>query len=145
MNLSTHFTLAELTASQTAVRRGIDNNPPDDVVKNLEHLALGLEGVRTVLGCPLIINSGYRSPALNTAVGGARDSQHKLGLAADFIAPGFGSPVQVARAISASGIKFDQLICEGNWVHVSFTATPRRQVLTATFKDGQARYSPGLA
>lgn len=145
MNLSTHFTLAELTASQTAVRRGINNKPPEDVVKNLEHLALGLEGVRMLLGCPLIISSGYRSPELNTAVGGARDSQHKLGLAADFIAPGFGSPIQVARAISASGLKFDQLICEGNWCHVSFTATPRRQVLTATFKDGRVYYSPGLA
>lgn len=145
MNLSTHFTLAELTASQMAVRRGIDNKPPGDIIKNLEHLALGLEGVRTLLGCPLIINSGYRSPALNTAVGGARDSQHKLGLAADFIAPGFGTPVQVARAIAASGLKFDQLICEGTWVHVSFTADPRRQVLTATFKEGRVFYSPGLA
>lgn len=145
MNLSTHFTLAELTSSQTAVRRGIDNTPPEDVVKNLEHLALGLEGVRMLLGCPIIINSGYRSPELNRVVGGARDSQHKLGLAADFIAPGFGSPVQVARAIAASGIKFDQLICEGTWVHISFTATPRRQVLTAKFKDGGVRYSPGLA
>lgn len=145
MNLSTHFTLAELTASQTAVRRGIDNKSPEDVVKNLEHLALGLEGVRMLLGCPLIISSGYRSPELNTAVGGARDSQHKLGLAADFIAPGFGSPIQVARAIAASGLKFDQLICEGNWCHVSFAATPRRQVLTATFKDGRVYYSPGLA
>lgn len=145
MNLSTHFTLAEFITSQTAARMGLDNTPPDGVMSNLEHTALGLEGVRTLLGVPLIISSGYRSPEVNRAVGGALDSQHKQGLAADFIAPGFGSPLQVARAIIASGIKFDQLIMEGTWVHISFNAVPRGQVLTATFKDGTAHYSPGLA
>jgi len=145
MKLSPHFSLSELTASQTAIRRGIDNTPPPDVVETLKRTALGLEGVRSVLGSPVIISSGYRSPALNRAIGGAGRSQHTLGEAADFICPGYGSPLEVCRAIVKAGIGFDQLIHEGTWVHISFTQKPRGQVLTAHFNVSGVSYTRGLA
>src|SRR5215470_6689592 len=94
--LSRYFTLAQLIHSDTARDRGIDNTPLPQVVPNLRVLARGLDQVRTLLGYPLDISSGYRSPVLNAAVGGVRDSQHMDGLAADFICPGFGNPLEVA-------------------------------------------------
>jgi hypothetical protein len=131
MNLSPHFTLEEMTVSQTAARRGIDNTPSAAVIAKLRKTAQGLEGVRVVLGgAPIIISSGYRSPAVNSAVGGARKSQHLTGEAVDFTAPRFGSVVEVFNAIKSSGIKYDQLIQEfGSWVHLSFSETPRGQAL----------------
>ena len=131
MNLSPHFTLAEMTVSQTAARKGLDNTPSEAVIAKLRKTAQGLEGVRVVLGgAPIIISSGYRSPAVNSAVGGARKSQHLTGEAVDFTAPRFGSVVEVFNAIKSSGIKYDQLIQEfGSWVHLSFSDTPRGQAL----------------
>jgi len=119
-NLTDHFTLEELVFSQTAARESIDNSPDAEVLKNLKQLAALLEEVRIFLGeKSLIISSGYRSPQLNKRVGGAPDSLHKYGLAADFTVPSYGSPLQVARAISNSSIQYDQLIHEfGNWVHI---------------------------
>lgn len=150
MKLTPHFTLEELVASQTAARRGIDNTPGPDVLKNLGILAEGLERARALLGAPMLISSGYRCPALNTAVGGARNSAHKSGLAADFIAPGYGTPIQVCRLLEvhAAEIGFDQLIQEGTWVHIGFpapNAAPRREVLTANFGAGGTTYSKGLS
>lgn len=130
MNLSPHFTLAELTVSQSAARLGIDNNPPPAVIKALERTALGLEGVRMLLGAPVLVSSGYRSPALNKAVGGSVKSQHMTGQAVDFICPGFGSPAQIVRAIIKSGMQYDQVIVEfDRWVHLSFSDKPRKQAL----------------
>jgi len=131
MNLSPHFTLAEMTVSQTAARKGLDNTPSEAVIAKLRKTAQGLEGVRVVLGgAPIIISSGYRSPAVNSAVGGARKSQHLTGEAVDFTAPRFGSVVEVFNAIKSSGIKYDQLIQEfGSWAHLSFSDTPRGQAL----------------
>lgn len=148
MSLTIHFTLEELTHSQTADRRGIDNVPSDDIVENLTRLAHTLERVRVVLGSrPMTVSSGYRSPDLNRAVGGARNSAHLYGLAADFICPGYGMPGQICKAIAASNIDFDQLIQEGTWVHLGL-AQPgqknRRQVLTAKFSNGVASYQEGL-
>jgi hypothetical protein len=129
--LSSYYTLAALTASETAAARGIDNRPPQAVVANLRVLARGLDRVRRLLGHPLVINSGYRCPELNVAVGGAARSQHTEGFACDLECPGFGAPMEVARAIVASPIAFDTLILEfGCWVHLSFTPTPRRRVMT---------------
>ena len=118
--LTPHFTLDELVASQTAARRGIDNTPPPDVLRNLQRLAQGLEEVRTRLGgLPLLISSGYRCPALNRAVKGAPNSLHMQGLAVDFTVPRFGTVLQTARAVAASGIAFNQVIHEfGSWVHL---------------------------
>jgi hypothetical protein len=126
--LSRHFTLEELTASQTAARRGIDNTPPAAVVRNLRRLAALLERIRRLLGgVPIRVSSGYRCRALNAAVGGARASAHMAGLAADFTAPGYGSVLQVARRIAASSLRYDQLIHEyGAWVHIGLAA-PRRK------------------
>lgn len=141
--LSRHFTLAQLTRSDTARRRGIDNTPPEDLLPNLRRLAAGLDEVRDLLGHPLRITSGYRCPALNEAVGGTARSQHSQGQAADFICPGFGGPLQIAQAIAASSIDFDQCILEfDSWVHLSFSPTPRRRVLT--IYSSAAGYLDGL-
>jgi len=141
--LSRHFSLAGLTRSETARRRGIDNRPPPELVPNLRLLARGLDEVRRLLGHRLRISSGYRCPELNAAVGGARTSQHCEGLAADFECPGFGTPLEIVVALQRSPIAFDQCILEfGRWVHVSFSRAPRRRVLTI-YDDGRG-YREGL-
>ena len=146
MNLSPHFTLAELTRSETALRRGIDNSASASIVEKLRHTAGGLERVRALLGAPLHVNSAYRGPNVNAAVGGSSTSQHTKGEAADFVAPSFGSPLDICRAIIASDIEFDQLIYEGSWVHISFVAdrAQRQMVLTAHFAGGKVTYTPGI-
>ncbi|HEY8877783.1 MAG TPA: D-Ala-D-Ala carboxypeptidase family metallohydrolase [Roseateles sp.] len=127
MNLSPHFTLEELIATQ---HRDIDNDPPLEIVANLKRTALLLESVRQRLGAPIIISSGYRSPALNKAVGGQPNSQHLTGQAVDFICPGFGTPTTVISALKDSGIDLDQAILEFNrWVHISWAEKPRGQYL----------------
>lgn len=150
MQLSPHFHLAEFTSSQTAERRGIVNRPSPAIVENLKLTAAGMEQIRRVLGLPISISSGYRSPLLNEAVGGSPTSDHMEGLAADFICPAFGSPLKICHAIVNAGIVFDQLIEEGTWVHVSFPPRgergelirlPRMQVLTKAKGGG---YSKGL-
>jgi len=140
MSLTNHFTLAELVLSQAAARLGLDNSPPPDVQAQLYKTALGLEMVRALVQCPVVISSGYRSPAVNQAVGGARNSQHLLGQAADITAPGFGTPADLVRAIVRSPIPFDQCILEfGQWCHISFAAPPRRQALVIDH-DGTRAY-----
>lgn len=131
--LSPHFTLGELTASDTAARRAIDNTPSEAIVSNLHRVAATLEAVRALHGKPLVVTSGYRCPALNQAVGGARDSAHVKGLAADINVPGI-SPYDLGSAIINAGIEFDQLIHEfGSWVHIGLApdgVKPRGQLLT---------------
>ena len=145
MMLTPHFSLAELTFSATAQRRQIDNSPPPSVLRNLNQLAVGLEDVRAALdGLPIRINSGYRCPALNRIVGGARLSAHMSGHAADFVCPDFGSPLEIVRALAKSDITFDKLIQEGTWVHISFAPEGRRQLLTAHFGPGGTTYSAGV-
>ncbi|MDB5803705.1 MAG: peptidase [Betaproteobacteria bacterium] len=132
--LSPNFDLARLTHSDTARERGLSNQPAPEHLPHLRQLAAVLEQVQALLGAPLSISSGYRSPALNAAVGGVPRSLHALGLAADFACPGFGTPLEVARAIAASNIAYDQIIHEfGRWVHLGLAApgaAPRRQLLT---------------
>lgn len=144
MNLSPNFTLDELTHSDIAIRKGIDNTPNADVTANLTELALTLEKVRALLGVPIHINSGYRGPKVNAAVGGSTTSAHMTGQAADFIAPAFGTPKEVATKIAESDIEFDQLIHEGRWVHIGIRGDMRRQVLTAHFDGGRATYTSGI-
>ena len=130
MNLSPHFYLDEFVNSQTAARQGIDNNPTTSILLRLQRTALGMELVRNLLGAPIIISSGYRSPALNKAVGGAANSQHMTGEAVDFTCPGFGSPAQIVEAIKGSSVPYDQAIIEfSRWVHISFADKNRRQTL----------------
>lgn len=143
MKLSEHFSLDELTFSQTAARLGLANDPPPRIVENLTFLASRLEEVRALLKTPMVVSSGYRSPAVNDAVGGSVTSQHRFGLAADFVAPGFGSPFEVAKAIEASGIAYDDLILEfGRWVHISFVRNAPRRQTRSIFKPGS--YLPGI-
>ena len=144
IRLSEHFTLDELTFSQEAARKGISNVPGRDIITNLTDLCIVLEEVRELLRCPLLISSGYRSPALNTAIGGAKNSAHMAGLAADFTAPAFGAPLAVAKAITASDLPFDQIIHEyGRWVHLGINGTnPRRQTLT--IRNAREGYLQGL-
>ena len=142
--LTQHFALEELTFSSTAQRLGIDNTPSLELVARLTILAMGLEKVRALLGVAMHIDSGYRCQELNKAVGGVPNSAHVDGYAADFIAPDYGSPLMIARAIAGSGIAFDQVIQEGNWVHVSFDPRLRGNALTATFGPNGATYSGGV-
>ncbi len=132
--LSTYFTLDELTASDYAARHGMDNRPDTVALDNLHYTATMLDRVRALLGQQVLVSSGYRSPAVNRAIGGTNRSQHMLGEAVDFTAPSYGSVKEVALAIAHSHIPFDQLILEyGRWVHVSFTRhNPRGEVLTIT-------------
>ena len=129
--LSPHFTLDEMTHSQTAARLGLDNDPPIDLLQALKRTATGLEAVRMRLGAaPILISSGYRAPAVNKAVGGSATSQHMRGEAVDFTAPRFGTPRQIVDALADSDVPYDQLILEfGRWVHISFSAAPRRMAL----------------
>ena len=145
MTLSTHFTLEELTFSDTAVRLGIDNNVTDGkVLGNLHVLAAGLEQIRAVLNAPLHINSGYRCLLLNGAVKGSINSAHMQGWAADFTCRLFGTPLEIVKEVVKERIKFDQCITEGAWVHVSFDPRMRNAVLTAHFdKYGNPTYTSG--
>jgi hypothetical protein len=120
--LTTHFSLDELTVSQVAARQNIYNVPNDLIIRNLTHLAEQLEIVRSALGnLPIVISSGYRSKALNKAVGSsAWNSAHRTGLAADFTAPRFGTVLETAKKVAACGIEYDQIIYEfGRWVHLA--------------------------
>lgn len=141
MQLGKHFTLEEFTQSQTAMRKGIDNTPTPLAVANLEALVLNiLDPLRDRLGKPITISSGYRCPQLNKAVGGARNSQHLTGEAADINCPAIGT-AKLFEYLRYSELPFDQLIFEGTWVHVSFGIKDRRQVLIAHFTKGKATYT----
>jgi uncharacterized protein YcbK (DUF882 family) len=134
MNLTPHFTLDELTASETAERNGWDNSPNDVELANLKRLADFLEQVKVVMGGkPIMISSGLRTKKVNDAVGSRDTSQHRIGCAADFKVPGM-TPDEVVRKIIASGIGYDQIIREfDRWVHISVPSSvdtaPRKQAL----------------
>ena len=127
MNLSPHFTLAELTYTD---HRQFDNTPTQIEISNLQRLAQFLEIVKATLGGkPVIITSGYRSKAVNDAVGSKDTSHHRLGLAADFRVPGM-APDAVVRALL--NLPFDQVIREfDRWTHISIprSGLPRKQAL----------------
>jgi zinc D-Ala-D-Ala carboxypeptidase len=144
--LSPHFSLAELVASQSAQRNGLDNTPAPALGPNLLRLAQTLELVRQAVGRPVIVTSGFRSPAVNRLVGSADSSAHVLGLAADLIVPGMAVRA-VCRAIVQAGVPFDQLIDEGGWTHIGLAAgVLRGQQLTALFAPGRpTRYAVGIA
>ncbi len=134
MNLSAHFTLEEMIVSQDASRSGIDNYPPANAYENLKLLAQSAEQVRALLGAPMLITSGYRCAALNSLVGSKPTSAHTSGRAIDFHCPGFGTPLEICKAIADSDIPFDQIIHEfGSWCHFAITykgLIGRRDLLT---------------
>ena len=137
MNLTDHFTLEELTHTD---HRTLDNTPNETELANIQRLAEFLETVKTLLGGkPIMVNSAFRSKAVNDAVGSKDTSQHRIGCAADIRVPGM-TPDQVVRAIIASDLGFDQVIREfsdpvkgGGWTHISIpnqaTGSPRKQAL----------------
>ena len=141
--LSPHFRLSEFVLSQDGARAGLRNVPLASQVANLKRVANLLEQVRTLLGDkPLIISSGFRTPAINKLVGGSTNSAHMQGLAADFICPAYGAPHEICMAILDSPLPFDQLIFEGHWVHLGLSAalaeqTARRDARTAVFAAGK--------
>lgn len=134
MNITPHFTLEELTASEAADRNGWDNTPNESELQNLKRLADFLEQVKVVLGGkPIMVNSAFRCKLVNDAVGSKDSSQHRIGCAADIRVPGM-TPDQVVKAVIASGLHFDQIIREfDRWTHISVPNTPdtaaRRQAL----------------
>jgi zinc D-Ala-D-Ala carboxypeptidase len=133
MQLSEHFTLEELTRSEVAERKGLDNTPNASEVSNLVRLAGLLEEVRALLNKPILLNSGFRSKAVNDSVGSKDTSQHRIGCAADIRVPGM-TPKQVVEACIEANIGYDQIIEEfGSWTHISVPNTastaPRRQAL----------------
>ncbi len=145
MKLTEHFELAEFTQSDYAVRYGINNLPSPAIMGELRRVANVLETVRALCGNrALRITSGYRAPELNRAVGGAPNSAHTEGRAADFVVADL-AVAEAGRAIAESVIEFDQLIYEGTWLHLAIPklgAPGRRDILCARFKDGRATYKP---
>ena len=145
MQLTKHFTLAELTNSSTAQRLGLANTAPPEIVPRLLRTAEMLERIRATLGVPVIVTSGYRAPAVNKAVGGVTSSDHMQGHAADIVAPGYGTATQIARTLAplVSTLGIGQIILEGvkgkQWVHVSTRVPdkPDNRVITITDKGTQ--------
>jgi zinc D-Ala-D-Ala carboxypeptidase len=146
VKLSEHFSLEELTRTD---HRTLDNTPDAAALANLQRLAEFLERVREVLGGkPVMVNSAYRSKAVNDAVGSSDRSQHRLGCAADIRVPGM-TPDAVVRAVRASGLAYDQLIREfDSWTHISIpnlaTAAPRKMALIID-KTGTRLFPADLA
>lgn len=129
MQLSEHFSLRELTRSDKADELGDPNTPTATHLANLRVLAARLEEVRALFGLPIMIESGYRNPRVNAAVGGVPNSDHALGWAADIQINGVDD-LTVAKTIRDSGLKFDQLIREiGRTVHISFHPRMRQMVM----------------
>ena len=151
VRLSKNFTIQEYIKSQTALRQGIDNTPTEEHLANATALFRNVvQPVRDHFGVT-VINSGYRGPALNEAVGGSSNSQHCKGEAVDIECPGTGN-YDVAKWIE-DNLDFDQLILEfytpgipdSGWVHVSYKSEGnRKSVLTAMKEDGKTVYKQGL-
>ena len=154
MQLSEHFNLKEFTKSETAIRKRIDNTPNAEHAANLKLVCEKiLEPVRKHFGKPVRINSGYRGPALNAAVGGSSKSQHCNGEAVDFEIDGLPNP-DLAKWV-AENCEFDQIILEfydpkegpnSGWVHASVSSKNqnRKQKLTALTEKGKTVYKPGF-
>ena len=155
--VTTDFTLGELTHSNTAVARGISNEPISIHKDNLIEAANKLfQPVRDLLGHPMVISSGYRSEAVNKAVGGSSSSAHSVGYAIDFSCNGFGSTTEIAKflvkELYTNKLGFDQLILEfpdtdSTWIHLGYKSpsdAQRHQVLTAKKVNGRTMYYNGL-
>lgn len=140
MMLSPHFSLRELTVSDTARARGLPNLPMPQHLDNLRVTAHRMEAVRAILGRPIVPTSGYRSPEVNRLVGGVPNSDHALGWAVDF-----AGDIGEARHLAETLDSWDQLILErdGQIIHISFHPRNRRQVLTQRGGPGTATV-PGL-
>lgn len=149
MKLSEHLDLSEVTRSDMAKRKGVNNMPTPEHIENFKKLAENIfEPIRKHFGVPIMISSGYRSKELNTAIGGASSSQHLLGQAIDIDMDGTKNGVtnkMVFDYIKAN-LNFDQLINEFDysWVHVSYNPSgkQRKQILNAVKVGGKTSYTP---
>ena len=150
--VSTNFSLKELTVSETAARKGLNNNPGAPELANLRVLCENiLEPLRDIVNKPIRVNSGYRSPQVNASVGGSKTSDHCKGMAVDIEV--FGMPNHELAEIIRDNFKFTQLILEfytlgipdSGWVHVSYDpANLKCQCLTAVKEKGKTVYKNGL-
>jgi hypothetical protein len=155
VKLSSHFSLSELTRSEAATRGGFDNTPSPEAIAALKALCENvLEPLRVAVGKPMRINSGYRGPEANKAVGGSATSDHCFGRAADIEIDGFDNK-KLAQKIVDMGLPFKQLLLEfyvagdpnSGWVHVAYDAaakTPKREVLRVVRQNGKTAYLKGL-
>jgi hypothetical protein len=151
MQLSTNLSLAEVTRSETAKRRGISNMPTPEHIENFKKLAINIfQPIREHFGKPILISSGYRSAELNKAIGGSLSSQHCSGEAIDIDMDGTDiTNAQIFNYIK-DNLNFDQMIWEfgtdanPDWVHVSFAAnrSQRKQILVAKKVNGKTTYTP---
>jgi hypothetical protein len=151
MQLSTNLSLAEVTRSETAKRKGISNMPTPEHIENFKKLAVNIfQPIREHFGKPIIISSGYRSAELNKAIGGSLSSQHCSGEAIDIDMDGTDiTNAQIFYYIK-DNLNFDQIIWEfgtntnPDWVHVSFAAnrSQRKQMLVAKKVNGKTTYIP---
>lgn len=155
MQITEHFSLKELTRSETARRLGLQNTPSSAEMANIQYTAERLEEIRAYVGRGIVVTSCFRSERVNKAVGGSPTSAHRFGLAADCDAIGLTSLAfakEIIKMRDEGKIKFDQLILEfpergdGAWVHIGFrrNSPMRNQILTATKKGGKTVYLPGL-
>ena len=152
MNLTANFTLSEMTKSDTALRLGLENEPNEQQLAALKLLAEKvLQPVRDHFGKGVKVNSALRTLPVNRAIGSGDNSDHVRGQAADIEIPGVPN-AELAEWIR-DNLEFRQLILEfytpgipdSGWVHVSYVAEDnKKQVLTATKKDGKTVYLPGL-
>jgi len=152
MNLTKNFTLEEMIKSETALRHDMDNTPGEKEIGNLKVLCEKvLQPVRDHFGKGVKVNSGFRHPDVNAKVGGSKTSDHCRGQAADIEIPGVPN-AELAEWIK-DNLDYRQLILEyyqigvpdSGWVHVSYVAEDnKKEVLTATKKDGKTVYLPGL-
>ena len=152
MNLSPNFTLSEMTKSETALRHGMENSPNQEQISNMQLLAVKvLQPVRDHYKRGVKVNSGFRHPDVNAAVGGSRTSDHTRGMAADIEIPGVAN-AELAAWIQQN-LDYTQLILEfytpgipdSGWVHVSYDpANLKKQVMTAMREGGKTVYKPGL-
>jgi zinc D-Ala-D-Ala carboxypeptidase len=151
MQLSTNLSLAEVTRSETAKRRGISNMPTPEHIENFKKLAANIfQPIREHFGKPILISSGYRSAELNKAIGGSLSSQHSSGEAIDIDMDGTDITNKQIFDYIKENLNFDQMIWEfgtdanPDWVHVSFAAnrSQRKQILVAKKVNGKTTYTP---
>lgn len=127
-----YFTIKELSKSSTAKQKGIDNSPNNSIIRNLKMLVFFiLDPLREKYGKPIYVNGAYRCKKLNELVGGADNSQHLYGLAADITTGTQNQNKKLFNLIIELNLPFDQLINEKNytWIHVSYSSNPRKQIL----------------
>jgi hypothetical protein len=153
MRISKHLDLVEVTRSESAKRNGINNQPTPEHLENFKKLAENIfEPIRNYFGVPIHVSSGYRSKALNIAIGGSLTSQHCTGEAIDIDMDGSSSDVTNKMVFDyiKDNLNFDQLIFEfgtkdaPDWVHVSFESNgkQRKEILRATKKGSKTTYQP---